>query len=321
MLFRSREFNHDLIKRITELPEQELLSHLSTLKESELLYERGNYPQSTYIFRHALTREVVYDSILVKNRKQLHEKIGSTIETLYPDKRDEHYGALVKHFMAGGNYRKTADYSRLACLKAEKSISLHEATDYGKKLIEALEQLPQTEKLQDEIIDARTTLGFYLFRMSSMAEAKECIDPISDAILKRGNKNRVGQAYVIIGSFKYMSEENFPKSVEYLEKAIETSEETRDLVTGVYAKYMLGLVLAMNCDYEKAIPYFEGLLSLSIAMQFPWQISVMKSNLSVYAYDYHGMVAQGYQTSGDAVRIAEESGDRSEERRVGKECR
>jgi tetratricopeptide (TPR) repeat protein len=44
-------------------------------------------------------------------------------------------------------------------------------------------------------------------------------------------------------------------------------------------------------------------------MKFPWQISVMKSNLSVYAYDYHGMVAQGYQTSEDAVRIAEESGD------------
>ena len=304
-----REFNYDLIKRVTELPEEELLSHLSTLKESELLYERGIYPQSTYIFRHALTREVVYDSILMKKRKQLHEKIGSTIETSYHDKLDEHYGALVTHFMASSNYRKMADYSRLACLKAEKSISLHEATDYGKKWIEALEQMLPTEELQDEIIDARTALGFYLFRMSSMAEAKESIDPISDVILKSGIRDRVGQAYVIIGSFKYMSEENFPKSIEYLEKAIETSEETGDLVTSVYARYMLGLVLAMNCDYEKAIPYFEGLLSLSIAMKFPWQISVMKSNLSVYAYDYHGMVAQGYQTSADAVRIAEESGD------------
>jgi len=304
-----REFNYDLIKRITELPEQELFSHLSALKESELLYERGNYPQSTYIFRHALTREVVYDSILLKSRKEIHEKIGNTIESLYQDKLEEYYGTLVTHFMACCNYRKTADYSRLACLKAEKSISLHEATDYGKKLIEALEQLPQNEDLKDEIVDTRTALGFYLFRMSNMTEAKECIDPISDAIFKRGIKDCVGQAYVIIGSFKYMSEENFPESLEYLEKAIKTSEEAGDLVTSVYARYMLGLVLAMNCDYEKAIPYFEGLLSVSIALEFPWQISVMKSNLSVYAYDYHGMVAQGYQTSEDAVRIAEESGD------------
>jgi class 3 adenylate cyclase/tetratricopeptide (TPR) repeat protein len=304
-----REFNHDLIKRVTGLPEQELLSHLSILKDSDLIYEQGIYPQSAYIFRHALSREVIYDSILTKNRKQIHEEIGNDIEALYKDKLDEHYGALVTHFMASQNYRKTADYSRLACLKAEKSVSLHEARIYGKKWIEALEQLPQTEELEGEIINSRTALGFYLFRMSNMVEAKECIDPISDVILKRGIKDCVGQAYVIIGSFKYMSEENFHESLEYLEKAIETSEQAGDFVTNVYARYMMGLVLAMNCNYEKAIPYFEGLLSLSIAMKFPWQISVMKSNLSVYAYNYHGMVSKGYQTSEDAVRIAEESGD------------
>ena len=54
-----REFGHDLIKHVAEIPEQELLVHLSTLKDSELIYERGIYPRSTYIFKHALTREVV----------------------------------------------------------------------------------------------------------------------------------------------------------------------------------------------------------------------------------------------------------------------
>jgi len=49
-----REFRYELIKEITGLLEQELLSHLSALKDSELLYERGIYPQSTYIFKHAL---------------------------------------------------------------------------------------------------------------------------------------------------------------------------------------------------------------------------------------------------------------------------
>ena len=71
-----REFSHELIRKVTGLPEQELLSNLSTLRDSELLYERGIYPNSTYIFKHALTREVVYDSILTKKRKQIHEKIA-----------------------------------------------------------------------------------------------------------------------------------------------------------------------------------------------------------------------------------------------------
>ena len=304
-----REFPHELIKRVTGLHEQQLLTHLCILKESELLYERGIYPNSTYIFKHALTRDVVYDSILMKTRKQIHEKIGNAIEELYRDRIDEHYGALVNHFIDSKNYRKVADYSRLACKKAENSMSLHDATDYSRKWIIALETLPQAEKVQDEIIDARTALGFYLFRMSNMAEAKEAIDSIVDAVSEKNLKNKYGKVCVIIGSSKYMVEEDLPESIQYLEKAIKLSEETDDLITSVYAKYMLGLVLAFNCDYEKAIHYFEILLSLSIAMEFLWRVSAMKSNLSVYGYNYHGMVAQGYQTSKDAVRIAKESKD------------
>ena len=64
-----REFSHELIQKVSNLPEQELLSHLSTLRDSELLYERGIYPNSTYIFKHALTREVVYDTILTNRKK------------------------------------------------------------------------------------------------------------------------------------------------------------------------------------------------------------------------------------------------------------
>jgi predicted ATPase len=65
-----REFSYPLINRVTGFPEKELLSHLSILKDSELLYERGIYPQSTYIFKHTLTREVVQDSILAKRKKK-----------------------------------------------------------------------------------------------------------------------------------------------------------------------------------------------------------------------------------------------------------
>jgi class 3 adenylate cyclase/tetratricopeptide (TPR) repeat protein len=304
-----REFTYELIKRVTGIDEQQLLIHFSTLENSELLYERGIYPNSAYIFKHALTRDVVYDSILLKTRKEIHQKIGNAIEELYRDKIDEHFEVLVNHFTASKDWRKVADYSRLACKKAENSMFLHDATEYAKKWIIALETLPQTEELQDEIIDARTTLGFYLFRMSNMAEAKESIDPIVDMVLKRSLKNRLGQIYVILGSCKYMAEEDLAESIQYLEKAIEVTEETGDLITSVYAKYMLAADLAFNCDFERAIQYFDMLLRLSMAMERTWRVSIMKSNISVYAYDYHGMVAQGYQTSEEAVRIAEESGD------------
>ena len=61
-----REFSYDMVHRVTGIPERELLSHLSVLKEAELLFERGIYPDTSFIFKHALTRDVVYDSLLAK---------------------------------------------------------------------------------------------------------------------------------------------------------------------------------------------------------------------------------------------------------------
>ena len=112
-----REFSHELIRKVTGLPEQELLSHLSTLRDSELLYERGIYPNSTYIFKHALTREVVYDSILTKKRKQIHEKIARAIEEIYGDNICDYYGVLANHCMACEDYEKGAEYARLEARK------------------------------------------------------------------------------------------------------------------------------------------------------------------------------------------------------------
>ena len=69
-----REFRYDLIKKVTEFSEKELISQISVLKDAELLYERGIFPHSTYVFKHAVTREVLYDSILLNRKKLLHRK-------------------------------------------------------------------------------------------------------------------------------------------------------------------------------------------------------------------------------------------------------
>jgi predicted ATPase len=157
-----REFSFNLIKRVTGLPEQELLSHLSTLRDTELLYERDIYPQSTYIFKHALTREVVYDSILSKRKKQLHEKITNAIEEFYKDDLCYHYGVLTGHCIASENYEKGSEYARLEARRYQKAASFKDAIEYAKKSVACSEKLPKTEANQRRIIDARTTLATYI---------------------------------------------------------------------------------------------------------------------------------------------------------------
>ena len=304
-----REFSHDLIKQVTALPEKKLMSSLSTLKESELLYERGIYPQSIYIFKHALTREVVYDSILTKRKNKLHDDIGNAIEQLYKENIGEQYGVLVKHFTESGNYKKAAEYSKLATKKAVKTASLNDAISYAKIRIAALEESPQKDELHKKIIDARTSFGLYNLTMNYFKEAKEAIVPIEKLAIKHDYKRRLSQIYTILGACNHLVEEDLPEAFKNLEEALKISEEINDIVSYYLANFWLGYALSFNCEYEKAFRYMMKALEISVASNFLWSISLIKSNISYYVYNIQGMFNDGYKTSVEALKIANESDD------------
>jgi tetratricopeptide (TPR) repeat protein len=291
------------------IPEHELLSNLSTLKDSELLYERGIYPQSNYIFKHALTREVVYDSILAKRKKKLHEEIGNAIEELYKDNLSEHYEVLAEHYFLSENYLKGAEYSRLAGKKAEKTASLNDAIIHSKKRVTSLERLPQTDDIQKQIIDARTILGLYISQMNYNVKAKEAIDPIIDLAIKYDYKRRLCQIYSILGAYYCFVEDNYPEAFKALEEALKISEQVKDIVTSVLASFWFGVALGWNCEFERAALYVQRALDINVAAKSLWGIAAIKGNLAYSCYYFQGKIDLAFQTTSEALHIAEESGD------------
>jgi len=303
-----REFSYELIKKVTGFSEQALLSHLSALRDSELVYERGIFPQSTHIFKHALTRDVVYDSILRKRRKKLHGQIGNAIEDLYKDSINEHHEVLAEHYIASENFEKAAAYSKLAGKKAQKSVSLNDAITYAKKRVASIEKLPRTDDVEKELIDARTTLGLYMAQMNYYSEAKEAIDPIFNLALKYDYKRRLSQIYTIIGGYCVFVEEDILEASKHLEKALKISEEVNDIVSFVFANYWLGTALSFNCEFEKTYFHINKALEINKAVNNLWGIATMKSSIGMVYY-FHGKINLAYQVSNDALQIAEESGD------------
>jgi len=304
-----REFNYETINRVAELPEKELLSCLSVLKDSELIYERGIYPQSSYIFKHALTQEVVYDSILGKRKKKLHEKIGKIIEELYKENIDEHYQILSEHFIKAENYEKGEKYCKLICRKAEKSGSFNDAITYGKKRLSCLERLSQTDDVQKKIIDARVALGLYLTQMNLLAEAKEAVAPIIDLALKHDYKKRLCQIYVIEGAYYFFVEEDFPKAFQNLKKALAVSGEAGDLLSYVLAHTYLGQLSGFNCEFSDALEKFQGAMDIIKKADSKWGMAINKAYQSLFVYNYQGKIDLEYQNSSESVHLAEESGD------------
>jgi class 3 adenylate cyclase/tetratricopeptide (TPR) repeat protein len=304
-----REFSYELIKRVTNLSQEELLSDLSLLKDSELLYERGIYPESTYIFKHALTRDVVYDSLLTPRKKKLHGKIGNVIEALFKENIYEYYAVLAEHYIAGQNYEKGAEYSKLAAENAEKTGAISDAIGYARKRVASIENLPRIDDVQKRMIDARTALGLYLIRMLCYAEAKEAVEPIIDVALKIAHKARLAQILTILGNSEYFVEENVPRGFKHLEEAVKICEELEDNIFLGLATWRLGIALSLNCEFEKATRCYEKALNINEAANNLWGVSVTKSYLSFYTYFLEGRINLAYQTSDEAIQIAEESGD------------
>ncbi|KKL67217.1 hypothetical protein LCGC14_2137190, partial [marine sediment metagenome] len=259
-----REFSYELIKRVTGLSEQELLSRLSILKDSELLFERGIYPDTIYIFKHALTREVVYDSILTRRREELHGDIGNAIEEIYKESIDEYYGVLAEHYIDSKNYEKGADYSKLAERKAEKAASLNDAISYAKKRISCLEKLPVDDDVEKKLISARTVLGLYYTQLMLPVKAKAAVDPIIDLAIKHNYKRRISQINVILGCYYHSVNEDYPKALEYYEKALKIGEELNDILTIVLANNNMGHCLSTNGEFEKALPFYEKALEINV---------------------------------------------------------
>ncbi|MFC1829887.1 adenylate/guanylate cyclase domain-containing protein [Thermodesulfobacteriota bacterium] len=304
-----REFSHRLIKHVTGLSEQELLSHLSLLKDAEILYERGIYPETTYIFKHALTRDVVYDSILSKRKKQLHEEIGIAIEDLNKDDLDQQFEILAQHFIASKNYEKGENYSKLAGKKCLNTGSLNDAIFFAEKRIACLERLKQTEAVHKKIVDTRTVLGLYYLQINCHVEAKEIVEPIVDFTVKYNYQNRLSQIYVIFGAYSYVVEEDFDKAIGYLKDASKLSEVSKDILSVYVVNYWFGVVRGYECDFEKAISFLEVALKIILVTKTTWGIAALKGVTSYFVYFLSGNIEQSYRMSEEAIRLAEESTD------------
>ena len=273
------------------------------------LYERGIYPQSNYVFKHALTREVVYDSILAKRKKKLHEETGNAIEELYRDNLSEQYEVLSEHYFLSENYLKSAEYSRLAGRKAEKAASFNDAIVHAKRRVTSLEGLPRADEVDKQIIDARTVLGLYIAQMNYLVEAREAIDPVIDLARKHNYKKRVCQIYTIMGPYYCYVEGNYPETFKVLQEALKISEEVKDILTSVLASFWLGASLSWNCEFEKSANYFQSALNINLAAKNIWAVSSVKSAMAYFSYYHNGKIDLQFRTTEEALRIAEESGD------------
>lgn len=174
--------------------EVSLESTLSELQQRELIRWRGDLE---YIFKHAITRDVTYSSLLIARRKELHRATAETIEMLFPDQLDELAPTLAYHYEAAESREKAAEYFTRAGDRAQQTYANLEAIAFYRAAIRQWEQLGDRSKL----VAAYENLGMVLGLVGQVDEAIQILNCAldvlddDDAITRARLYRRQGNAY------------------------------------------------------------------------------------------------------------------------------
>ena len=139
-----REFSLDLIENVWDA-DGALLPALDELKRREFLYEQHGGTERTFVFKHALTRDVAYDGLLEDRRRTLHARAGAAVERTHADRLHENYELLAFHYSRSTERELAANYLELANRKASGQHAMEEALGYFYEALAILEELPDSE--------------------------------------------------------------------------------------------------------------------------------------------------------------------------------
>jgi class 3 adenylate cyclase len=148
-----------LISQVASHVDVQLEQMLVDLQAGEFIYEQPALAGIGYTFKHALTQEVAYTSLLIGRRRQLHERVGAAIEALYPDSLDDHLADLANHYSRSPATSKAIDYLRLAAQQAVRRAAYIQAISFVQTALERLRELSDPSERMRQELTLRLALG------------------------------------------------------------------------------------------------------------------------------------------------------------------
>jgi class 3 adenylate cyclase/DNA-binding winged helix-turn-helix (wHTH) protein/tetratricopeptide (TPR) repeat protein len=193
-----KDVPYAILQAIAGLGEEELRRGLAGLREAEFLYEARLFPDLEYTFKHALTHEVAYGSLLAEQRRALHRQIMDVIERLYPDRLTEYIERLAHHAVHGELREKAVQYLRQAGLKAAARSALPDARVWFEQALGVLEALPESPSTLDQAFEIRLELRPVLFQLGEVRESLERLREAEALAERLDDDRRRGQVCALM---------------------------------------------------------------------------------------------------------------------------
>jgi class 3 adenylate cyclase/tetratricopeptide (TPR) repeat protein len=327
--------------------EDQLDPLLSALQEADLVRERSRVPEVEYIFKHALTQEVAYQTLLTPARKLLHQKVGEAMEATFAERIEEFSGLLAYHYFCADSWEKALQHSIESADGAFLVCAYAEARSHYRRALECLERFEKDPPHLQQYIDITIKLVGASLQAESpeknlarLLEAESVAQTLDDPVrLGRiqlwigrahyyGGKLREAIGYfqkvlavapmlgdpellalpgAVIGRVLFMQGQ-FKKSQQLLDQAIPLLEAANNRHEMLFAYMYRGSARACLGDYSDGLSDLNGALEIARLSQDQNAEAMAHTGLALI-HLVAGKYADGMESAQTALAVAEKSGD------------
>jgi tetratricopeptide (TPR) repeat protein len=285
-----REFPLALVRRLVAKPDDELGQALAELQLAEFIYEQPAVGDIEYIFKHALTQEVAYGSVLIKRRREAHEQVAQAIEALYENQVDEHLSELAYHYRRSDNSFKAVDYLKRAAQQAAGRSAVSEAESQIREALAILVAGPATPDRDPRELELQTALCTLLVSRSFAAPERE--DPLRRAyeLCERlGDQRETLSVLFQLGQF-YIMRARYSEARQLTERALTLASSVGELILAAGVHENLAECNFWTGDLPRAMVYFERTVAECEKTSAPALIRVYGFDLLVISAGFLSLV-------------------------------
>jgi class 3 adenylate cyclase/tetratricopeptide (TPR) repeat protein len=299
-----------LLQTVAEAAEDAVRRGLAHLQAAEFVYETRLFPDPEYTFKHALTHEVTYGTLLHDRRKLLHARIVGAIEQCYPDRLTEHTEWLAYHALRGEIWEQAVSYLRQAGAKAMARSANREAVTCFEQALTALQQLPESRERIEQAIDLRFDLRTALFPLGEFEQIFGCLREAEGLARTLDDQWRLGRLSVYLCHNLWITGQ--PTDARgFGQRAQVIAESLRDVPLQVTGNLYLGVACLWTGDYRLAEELLRNVLQFLEGNQtrerfglagFP---AVLARGYLTWLFADRGQFEEGVVLGQEGLRLAE----------------
>ena len=258
-----REFAYPLLTAVAGLEEAGLRHGLARLVEAEIVFARGEPPEATYTFKHALVQEAAYGSLLKRTRQQLHARIARVLEERFPDRVASEPEVIARHYDQAGLVTPAIAHYQRAGERATQRWANEEAIGHLRHALALLGTLPETRERNQRELVLQMAIG------APLSAARGWSNPDYEGVFVRARAlaSQIGDSpelpRVLEGmGAAYLMKGDLTTAVEIGSEALAAAERTGAVFDLLLAHVSLGTALAYQGHFTRGVEHLEQAIAL-----------------------------------------------------------